>query len=855
MRVCHFRKILPSAAAFGLTALLLSGIFAAFGLFPFGGATLAWGDLSQQVAPLLMEFQDILAGRAGLFLNMQNAGGMSFWGVFFFFLASPWNLLAAFVEKSQIYDLVNLLVLLKLSLASLTASWFFRREAPGLTLPVHLALSLSYGLCGYGMLYYQNLVWLDVLYLFPVVMLGFVRLLDERRAGLLTVSLSLITAVNYYLSYMVFLGLILMGWIFLRIYAPKEERGMLAGKLGTSAGLSLGITAPVWLPSLLQCLDSARTGGGVLESIQSGSFWTRMTTTLPVLLCCAGAALPVLAAFLPKTPKAKALGICWGLTVLPMVVEPVNKLWHMGSYQAFPVRYGFWPVFLGLWFLAHGLDACSAKAEKGKGRSLALAFGAAGIPAGLGIALLAVRFEEISGYTSSLWIDPAAFLWLGIFWLICAASLCVLCFRLVRRTPNALMGWALLGLCLVQSGFQSAVFIGSASNVPAKSIGVVSGESPGDEGFYRVKMEKKFCHVNLLGAAGYPTLNHYTSLTDRRFLALMKKLGYSSYWMETSGCCGTKISDFLLSNKYMLDDRLAWSGPLSGDIGYLVPAGRLPESLPAGSRPALQNELCRSLGLKEALTEYPPASGEIGGTAEQIHLEPGTLRYEIPVAQRETLYFDAFDCISTRLREKINDCFAVRVNGEELAECYPTQRCSGILCLGEFEKERVTVEVTVRKTANLCSFGVWGLKDEALDALKAALPGGELRYESGGILGQAEAKEGQALFVSIPWYRGMEVRVNGRPVTPRIVLDCFMEIPLSEGTNEIAIRYIPAGIFPGIAISLIAGIFWLLPRWRRFPALKAVGEWWDRRAPLLLSGVFGLAVLAVYAAPVLLWFL
>ena len=118
-----------------LTGLALSAAYAAFGLFPFGPNSLSWGDMSQQAVPLLMQLKDVLSGRAGLLLNLQNAGGMSFWGVLFFFLASPLHLLVVFVEKGDLYLLVNVLVLLKLALAAGAASWFFSAEAPASRCP------------------------------------------------------------------------------------------------------------------------------------------------------------------------------------------------------------------------------------------------------------------------------------------------------------------------------------------------------------------------------------------------------------------------------------------------------------------------------------------------------------------------------------------------------------------------------------------------------------------------------------------------------------------------------------------------------------------------------------------------
>ena len=146
----HFSAALCCAA-------VLSAVYAVFGLYPFGGKTLSWCDMSQQVIPLLMEMKDVFAGKAGWFLNMQNAGGMSFWGVFFFFLASPLHLSVLFVEKPDIYLLVNVLVLIKLSLSAAAASVFFRREAPSLPLLAHFGLCIGYGLCGYGLFRWRRI--------------------------------------------------------------------------------------------------------------------------------------------------------------------------------------------------------------------------------------------------------------------------------------------------------------------------------------------------------------------------------------------------------------------------------------------------------------------------------------------------------------------------------------------------------------------------------------------------------------------------------------------------------------------------------------------------------------------------
>lgn len=847
MRICRF--LYRPAMVFIACILILSFFYTIFGLYPFGEKTLAWCDMSQQVIPLMMELKDVLTGKSGWFLNLQNAGGMSFWGVFFFFLSSPFHLLVLLVDKADIYLLVNVLVLIKLSMAAAAASVFFQRETPELSLPAHLAICIGYGLCGYGLMYYQNLVWLDMLYLFPLTMLGFIRLVEDGRTKLFTVCLALSIIFNYYLSYMLLLGMIICGAVFLHYCTPRERLQETTGKLGLSAVTALLITTVVWLPSLLQCLSSARTGGGVVQSVRSGGMFTKIYTTLPVLCCTMGAAAaPLLGKSFAQGAKARAVRICWALTVLPMLVEPVNKLWHMGSYQAFPVRYGYMPVFFGLWYMAQGLNLRTIDPRRQHKRPVLLLL----LPAILGAYLLYARFEEISSYTSTLWVSKEGFLYLSIFWLACLAVVLAVCTAYRKGLSGRLSSLALLGLVLIQSSVQIPAFIGSAANIPSKSLSVLSVPAIEDEGLYRVKQDSKFTHVNLVGGMGYPTLNHYTSLTDARYLAAMKKLGYSSYWMETSGCCGTLASDILLSNKYTLDSGLNWTPTGGGNLGYIVPAGVLPENLELGGRLQLQDNICRLLTGGSIFTQYKPIYGQEVGQAERITLEKGSLLYQVQVSQPETLYFDAFDCISTNLREAINDGFSVKVNGEEVVKSYPTQRCNGILRLGSFENESVTVKITVNKRVRVCSFGVWGLKSAR--PLTDSLINTMLRYENGNITGTVEAGEGQGLFLSVPWYNGMKVQVNGRIVQPRIVLDCFMEIPLPKGHSQIKVSYVPAGLMTGVSVSAAAAVLLILFRilsGKQF--VIKVKRIWYRCAPLLLNLSFALVISIVYFFPSIVW--
>lgn len=864
------KKVKNFSAPFLLTAALLCTVYAIFGLFPFGNKTLAWGDMKQQVIPLMLEFTDIIKGKAGFFLNMQNAGGMSFFGVFFFFLSSPFTFSALCVEKGQIYYLVNILVLLKLSLASTTAFYFFYREHPNLSKAVHLSLAVSYGMCGYGLLYFQNLVWLDILYLFPLVILGFMKMVRQGKCAFFIFYLSMMVVVNYYLSYMVYLALLLFSTLFIFFCVPKDSRGAIAGKLGACALLSLILTAVVWLPSLIQCLSSARTAKGILASLQDGELFTELTTTLPMLLCTAA---PICLPFLWKpssfTPKEKAISLSFLGSVIPLVFEPINKMWHTGSYQAFPARYGYFPLFLAIWLFSEFLAKDVASDKEKDSTRLAIA----GVSFGLALLfllcvfVLLFNFENLSSYSRCLWLDQTSFSLLLIFTLCAAVLQLALC--LLFRKGKAgiqLLGGGLLSICLIQSIFCGSVFLGSPSNVPEKEQTILQTENDIlDDGLYRAKLDTKLCDVNLLGAAGYPTLNHYTSLTDERFLYGMKKLGYSSYWMEASACCGTEISDILLSNKYVLNSFGEWSQTGSGDIGCLVPSGALPKALKHTNRFALQNAIYAALtGDREDAFQRCAMQKSFGlrlqhkdGNTEisLISESPGEIFYEINVTDQAVLYFDAFSQISTRLRENINDAFSVEVNGALFCKSYPTQKCNGILNLGTFSNEKVTVKISISKNVLLRSFGIYSLKKEKSRQFAASLENISLSYQNGRIAGNFETwQKGTSLFLSVPNYLGTKIYVDGKEADFSSVMDCFIEVPLRPGQHNVLLQYVPTGFWEGGAVSSIGCIAVLLrPLYKKKRAMAHVKTWWFQHAWFLLRLAFSMEIAVVYAAPFFLW--
>ena len=111
-----------------LTALIVLLSFILLGFAPFGDQALLYKDGQQQMVDLFCWLKDVLAGRSSLNYTFTKYLGGSNFAVFSYYLSSPLNLLIVFFDKSQVSLFMNVLYLLKASLAALFACFYLCRR-------------------------------------------------------------------------------------------------------------------------------------------------------------------------------------------------------------------------------------------------------------------------------------------------------------------------------------------------------------------------------------------------------------------------------------------------------------------------------------------------------------------------------------------------------------------------------------------------------------------------------------------------------------------------------------------------------------------------------------------------------
>ena len=797
------------------------------GFYPFGEKSIAWCDMSQQTVPMLAALRSALRGESSLLYSFSQAGGVGIFPAICFFVLSPFSLISLLYEPEGLMLAANVIVLVKLTAAAVAAAVFFRCFWPRLGLLCRSALSVMYALCGFSLMYFQTLTWLDTLILFPLLIVAFRRLASGHKPLAFTLLLASLMTTGFYMSIMVIIFLMIFSLMWLFCFTKPEEHARVAADFALSGVCAALLASPVLITALREYLDSARSEG-VLEQLAKESGTGDLPTKLPLLMCAA-AVLPLGVWYLTEgrhLSGGRRYGFLTGLAavmLVPFFAERINLMWHFGSYQAFPCRFAYITVLILLSVCAETLcisddkRSLPAGKEKARGRfargvSVLSAFAVPVAALCTGAYLIRSHLKEMSKFSRSLWGNKDSFYWLGIAFLVFA--LCYLLIFALRRNrgiSRRLFGGVFALLAVIECGFNGTVYLGNISGAQQRwsdAFAAVSqiDESSGD--YYRVKTRSKLFDVNWPAAFGQNSLGHYTSLTGEDYLFSLKRLGYSGYWMEIGSHGSSDFVDGLLCHRYVIEDDRSLSSPeCFFGLGVLMD-GKPSEQLPDEARPEIQNRIFNEIvsggrlfeQYKPVFTDGVELSEADGRTLLRLDTDEGIIQYTISVGERTRLYFDCFDALSTKLTEPINNSVSVTVNGCELCGKYPTKTLNGMLLLGEFENETVDITLRVKKSVRLRSFGVWGMDCGLLEAECGGIVSGVLSAGKSSLNGSFTAEKDGWLLIQIPFDGGFAASVNGEKAELSRAYGTFMALPVSAGENDISIRFFPRGMAAGLIL-------------------------------------------------------
>lgn len=184
-----------------IAAVIMMFAYIVWEFFPVGENIILRMDLYHQYAPLLAELYERIFGGDSLLYSFTSGLGSSFLGNYFNYLSSPTALIIMIFGHFNIPEAVAGVVLVKAAASAFTFTYFLSKITKRSDLST-ASFGLLYAFCGYFVAYYWNIMWLDAVVAFPIVMLGIWYIINENKSLTYVLSLAYIMMTNYYMAYM-----------------------------------------------------------------------------------------------------------------------------------------------------------------------------------------------------------------------------------------------------------------------------------------------------------------------------------------------------------------------------------------------------------------------------------------------------------------------------------------------------------------------------------------------------------------------------------------------------------------------------------------------------------------------------
>lgn len=221
-----FSKIL--LVCFLLPAMLMLLIYLCLMIWPLGENSVLVLDLNAQYVYYFEKLRNILVSGDSLLYSFERALGGEFMGIFAYYLSSPLSFLVALLPKSMMTESLLLLLVIKTGLCGLTFGYYLTKTR--MSRPVWTVMfSCMYALCSYVVVMQHNIMWIDNVALFPLILYGMDLLIKEGRFRLYVAALAVAIFSNFYIGYMTCLFLAVYFFIRYATMTP-EERGLTWGK-------------------------------------------------------------------------------------------------------------------------------------------------------------------------------------------------------------------------------------------------------------------------------------------------------------------------------------------------------------------------------------------------------------------------------------------------------------------------------------------------------------------------------------------------------------------------------------------------------------------------------------------------
>lgn len=191
-------------------------------VYPFGNNSVLVLDLNAQYIYYFEQLRSILTEGKSIIYTFERAAGGEFMGMFAYYLSSPFSLIVALFPKESITEAMFFILVLKTGCAGLSFSYLLTKKYDMGIIP-RVMFSTMYALSSYAVVMQHNVMWMDNVIVFPLILLAIDELISKGKFKLYVVSIVYSIMSNFYIGYMTCLFVFI--WFFVRYFMlSKEER-------------------------------------------------------------------------------------------------------------------------------------------------------------------------------------------------------------------------------------------------------------------------------------------------------------------------------------------------------------------------------------------------------------------------------------------------------------------------------------------------------------------------------------------------------------------------------------------------------------------------------------------------------
>ena len=820
-----------------IIAIIISFVYLVKGIFPFGKNFAIWSDLHEQITAMFYHFYDSIKGSDSLFIDFTSGGSINFIGLIGYYICSPFTFLTLLFPRDLLAHSISIIVALKIITSGVTFLYCINKFFKNIPDYFKILFSILYAFCGYNLLLYIITPWIDVVYLFPLLLVGLKKLLDTGSSKMYIIILSMSLIFCFYISLMVLLFVIMGSGIYLYLKKEKKNNRRIIFNLGVSTVISLLISSVILVPTMIQILNSQRAGFdmNLIMNSRLGPLSDKL-----VYFFISGLSIGLLLLIIIKSLKEKKkLLFLFGTSLLfliPILIEPSNKLFHFGSYVSFPLRYGFIPIvyimFIAIYYLNNLKEEKSSKKNKYITAIITLVGSLSLI---LMTSLFYSKFQVAVDKLSFTYDTLALILIFGMFIITTFVSFTIgllnknkskftfTMFAIVSITNILSMNFVFIGIDFDQKDLQDRY---------TNMIDIYNDKTENE--IYFIKRMDNSLIRNFGMVTGYRTYSNFTSLTDKNNFEVMQRLGYDSSWIDTESAGGNLFMDIVLGNKYMIGEYEYNNEYYEFVKKYnTLNFYKLKKEIPYGlliddnynisnSRNSFDasNKIYKSITGEDHIftiyNDFKVKDIKIEEKNDMIHYsktsDTSYFEKEIKVQNKSKLYFEVFNTFDNREKRNIHGNFAIYINGELFHKGYPEVYHNGVIELGTFENETVNIRIELLNDSEVMymNLGLLGLeKLETIFNINTPL---NIKFADNKINIDIETNKDKILFLPVTYLKGYKATNNDKEIEVLKVFDNYIGIKLNKGTNVIEIKYTSEGFNLGLLLSkigLILAFVWI----------------------------------------------